>query len=175
MEALGRMVKATIGGDFLSRFSVGNCINGSIIISHLFFAYDTLLFCEADCDQIQTLRALLFSFEAVSGLKVNLGKSGMVSVGAVPGINSLANFLCCRVASLPMKYLHLSLEAMFMARAIWDGVVEKVEKMLVGWKWMYSSKGGRLTLIKSTLSNLPTLFFFFFFSFIYLFILIFNF
>ena len=31
-----------------------------------------------------------------------------------------------------------------------------VERRLVGWKRLYPSKGGRLTLIKSTLSNLPT-------------------
>jgi hypothetical protein len=33
-----------------------------------------------------------------------------------------------------------------------------MEKRLAGWKRMYLSKGGRLTLIKSTLSNLPTYF-----------------
>jgi hypothetical protein len=36
--------------------------------------------------------------------------------------------------------------------------VEKMERRLVGWKGMYLSKGGRLALIKSTLSNLPTYF-----------------
>ena len=35
-------------------------------------------------------------------------------------------------------------------------MVEKVEKRLASWKRLYLSKGGRLTLIKSTLSNLPT-------------------
>jgi len=37
-----------------------------------------------------------------------------------------------------------------------DGVIEKVERRLVGWKRMYLSKGARLTLINSTLSNIPT-------------------
>ncbi|KAG6631973.1 hypothetical protein CIPAW_13G126100 [Carya illinoinensis] len=55
-----------------------------------------------------------------------------------------------------MKYLGLSLGASFKASRIWDGVIEKVEKRLSGWKRLYLSKGGRLTLIKSTLSNLPT-------------------
>ena len=31
-----------------------------------------------------------------------------------------------------------------------------IPKNLAGWKRLYLSKGGRLTFIKSTLSNLPT-------------------
>ena len=33
-----------------------------------------------------------------------------------------------------------------------------VERKLSGWKHLYLSKGGRVTLIKSTLLNLPTYF-----------------
>ena len=33
-----------------------------------------------------------------------------------------------------------------------------MERRLGGWKWLYLSKGGKLTLLKSTLSNLPTYF-----------------
>ena len=41
---------------------------------------------------------------------------------------------------------------------IWNPILEKIERKLAGWKRMYLSKGGRLTLIKSTLSSLPTYF-----------------
>jgi hypothetical protein len=36
--------------------------------------------------------------------------------------------------------------------------VGKIERRLASWKMMYLFKGGRVTLIKSTLSNLPTYF-----------------
>jgi len=41
---------------------------------------------------------------------------------------------------------------------MWTSIIEKMENRLAGWKRLYLSKGGRLTLIKGTLSNLPTYF-----------------
>jgi len=61
-----------------------------------------------------------------------------------------------RVASLLVKYLDLPLGASYKSTRMWDGVIEKIEKRLASWKRLYLSKGGRVTLIKSTLSNLPT-------------------
>ena len=43
-------------------------------------------------------------------------------------------------------------------RSVWNPIIEKVERRLAGWKRLYLSKGGKVTLIKSTLSNLPTYF-----------------
>ena len=36
--------------------------------------------------------------------------------------------------------------------------MEKIKCRLASWKMIYLSKGGRITLIKRTLSNLPTYF-----------------
>ena len=55
-----------------------------------------------------------------------------------------------------MKYLGLALGAKWKDRAVWIPIIEKVDRRLAGWKRLYLSKGGRLILIKSTLSNLPT-------------------
>ena len=60
--------------------------------------------------------------------------------------------------SLPMKYLGLPLGAHFKDRSIWNPILEKVERKLAGWKRYYLSKGVRDTLIKSSLSSLPTYF-----------------
>jgi hypothetical protein len=50
------------------------------------------------------------------------------------------------------------LGASFKAKSIWDGIIKKMERCLVGWKRLYLSSGDRLTVIKSSLSNLPTYF-----------------
>jgi hypothetical protein len=47
------------------------------------------------------------------------------------------------VSSLPMKYNDLPLGATFKANSIWDGILQKLEHLLVGWKRLYLSKGGR--------------------------------
>jgi hypothetical protein len=54
-----------------------------------------------------------------------------------------------------MKYLGLPLDACFKSREMWNPILEK---RLAGWKKHYLSMGGRLTLIKSTLSSLPMYF-----------------
>jgi len=53
---------------------------------------------------------------------------------------------------LPMKYLGLPLGASDKATFIWNGVIEKMERRLTGWKKLYLSKVCRLTLIKSAIS-----------------------
>jgi hypothetical protein len=68
----------------------------------------------------------------------------------------LASILCCGVASLPIKYLGLPLGTKYKDSNIWMSIIEKMENRLAGWKRLYLSKGGRLTLINSTFSNLPT-------------------
>jgi hypothetical protein len=158
MEGLSRMIDKAIGAGMLSGFAVSRNVNDPLLISHLLFADDTLIFCEADSGHIAHLRSILVWFEAISGLRVNLGKSELVQVGEVPFLEELADILGCQTSTFPMKYLGLPLGAKFKSLDIWNPIVEKMERRLAGWKRIYLSKGGRLTLIKSTLSNLPTYF-----------------
>lgn len=83
----------------------------------------------------------MLCLEAVSGLKINLGKSELVPVGVVVDVEGLANFLRCQISNLPMKYLGLSLGTRFKSKEIWATILEIVERTLAGWKKMYLSKG----------------------------------
>jgi hypothetical protein len=87
-----------------------------------------------------------------------MGKTEIVPVGLVPEVHDLVQVLGATITSIPMKYLGLPLGARFKSKDMWNPIVEKMEKRLAGWKRIYLSKGGRLTLIKSTLSSLPTYF-----------------
>jgi hypothetical protein len=104
------------------------------------------------------LCCLFLCFVAVSGLRINLAKSELVLIGNVMNVQGLASVLGLRVSSMPMKYRVLPLRALFKTKSIWEDIIEKVERCLAGWMRMYLSKGGRVTLIKSALSNLPTYF-----------------
>ena len=53
---------------------------------HLLFVDDTILFCDANDEQILYVRMLLLCFQAVTGLKVNALKSEMVPIWEVPNI-----------------------------------------------------------------------------------------
>ena len=63
--------------------------------------------------------------------------------------------LGCRVGDFSIKYLGLPLEAHHKALSMWDGVEERMRRRLDLWKRHYLSKGGRITLIKSTLASIP--------------------
>ena len=150
------MVRAIHGG-YISRFLVGMDEVNSLLVSHLLFVDNALIFYNVDLVQLEYLRHVFTWFQAVSGLRANLHKSEMVLVGDVPNLEELVAVLGCKLATLPMTYLGLPLGAKF-STTIWNLVIEKMERRLVRWKCFYLFKGGKLTLIKHTLSNLPTYF-----------------
>ena len=76
-------------------------------------------------------------------------------MGNVMNLDDLALELGCRTGTLPTTYLGLPLGMRHNTTEVWDGVEERFRKKLAFWKRRYISKGGRLTLLRSTLSNLP--------------------
>ena len=83
-------------------------------------------------------------------------KLSLLGFGEVTNIHMLSNILQYKVGSLPMIYLGMPLGTSYKTASIWNPILERMEKKLSGWKRLYLSKGGRLTLSKSTLSSLPT-------------------
>nr|XP_016476809.1 PREDICTED: uncharacterized protein LOC107798345 [Nicotiana tabacum] len=92
----------------------------------------------------------------VSGLKINHRKCEITPMGEVDNIEEIAHVLNCKVGTLPTTYLELPLGASSKDLAMWNPVIERVEKWLAGWQKKYLSIGGKEVLIKSTLSSIPT-------------------
>lgn len=94
-------------------------------------------------------------FEAISGLRVNMYKSELVPVGSV---EDLALELGCKVARLPSTYLGMSLGT---PSSLWQLGMELRRDFVRDWlrgSRLYITKGGQITLIRSTLSNLSIYF-----------------
>ncbi|RVW81059.1 hypothetical protein CK203_045380 [Vitis vinifera] len=84
MEALSQLLSRARNEGFISGFKVGGRGREGLIVSHLLFADDTLIFYDADAVQLQYLSWTFMWFEAISGLKVNLSKSEAIPVGECP-------------------------------------------------------------------------------------------
>ncbi|RVW76085.1 putative glucan 1,3-alpha-glucosidase [Vitis vinifera] len=155
MEVLSNLIRRAVDGGFLSGCRIRGRGEEEMIVSHLLFADDTIIFCEARKEQLSALSWILAWFEAASGLRINLDKSIIIPVGEVEDIEEMAVELGCKVGLLPTVYLGLPLGAHHKAVFMWDGVEERMRKRLAQWERQYISKGGRITLIKSTMASLP--------------------
>lgn len=93
MEALSRMLSTTVNKRLLPGFSVESRNKDGLILSHLLFTDDTLIFCKANLNRLRYLRCLFLCLEDVSGLKINFVKSELVHVGYVKDVEGLACIL----------------------------------------------------------------------------------
>lgn len=138
IDVLSKIISIAEMG-YISGFKVGS---GSMSISHLQFANDTMIFCDVDMRQIGFLRCMLGVFEMVTGLPINLAKSEMFGVGQVRDLDSLAWILGCKIGTLPSSHLGIPLGAPFKSKQIWNPVLERIEGRLDSWKASFLSKGG---------------------------------
>ena len=81
METLNYLIGRAVERGFLSGCSICGRNGEGMVISHLLYADDTILFCGANQDQMMYLSWLLMWFEAISGLRINLNKSEIIPMG----------------------------------------------------------------------------------------------
>jgi len=142
------MIESASSVRLLSGFSVSRLSMTSMKVSHLHCTDDTIVFCDNDCEQIVNLRCILIWFQAMLGLRVNLAKISILPLGHLDNIHLFAGVLRCNIDAFTITYLGLPLGAKFKEKTLWDPVIGKFEKRLLGWKSVYLSGGGGLTFIK---------------------------
>ena len=62
MEVLSRLLRRMEEGDFLRGFQASPNVRGGLHVSHLLFADDTILFCDASREQLLYTRMVLIFF-----------------------------------------------------------------------------------------------------------------
>lgn len=125
----------------------------------LLYADDAMFFIKPEVQQLQALQIVLTAFKQISGLSVNLAKSElMVSIGSQASQQELANVLGCRLATLPFTYLGLPLSNKKLPKSAYLPLIQRMNKRLGGWAAKHLTIAGRIVLINSVLSSLPTYF-----------------
>ena len=152
-EMLNKMLQKAASLQMFQGISVGR---EGLQITHLQFADDTLIFCEAEMDYLWRIRNVLLNFQAFSGLVVNFHKSGLIAIGKEEEWSQqAANLLGCTLVQLPMMYLGISLGANMRKKASWQCIIDKIQQRLQNWKSSCLSRAGRLVLVKAVLNSLP--------------------
>ncbi|GKU94470.1 hypothetical protein SLEP1_g7966 [Rubroshorea leprosula] len=123
-EGLNGLMQSAIEKNIFRGVRIGN---GNLSVSHLQFANDTLFFGEASEENIQAIKSIMKTFELVSGLKINFGKSQIMGVGTEEGWKErMAYRLCCKAGELPFKYLGTPVGGNHRRIAMWQPLPTRV-------------------------------------------------
>jgi len=121
------------------------------------YADDTLLVMKVSQKELFTLKGLLESFAQSTGLRVNYNKSCLVPLNLSDNkAHLLAGAFGCKIESLPFTYLGLPLGTTKPRVDHFEPLMSKTERKLTTTS-NFLTHAGRLQLVNSVLSSLPTL------------------
>ena len=153
LETLSHMITQATMDKNWTPFWVGK---DKVIVSHLMFADDLLIFGRVDESTTFTVRDILRNFCQALGQKINESKSRLIFS---PNTPTEQKSLFQKTLNIEENenlgtYLGLPLSHKRPSKNQVQFVVEKVKGKLANWKTKYLSRAGRLCLISSTLSTI---------------------
>ncbi|XP_072061984.1 uncharacterized protein [Arachis hypogaea] len=132
VDVLHRMIGEAVRNKCILPLLIGK---DNIELSHLQFADDTILFYPPEEETIRNYAMLLRFVEMMSGLTINFDKSSLIQINCEQQWSyNMCNLLGCKEASLPVRYLGISLGANPRLVRTWKPVIDKVEEKLNLWK-----------------------------------------
>ncbi|GKV47995.1 hypothetical protein SLEP1_g54839 [Rubroshorea leprosula] len=153
-EGLNGLVQKVVSEGLLRGIEVGK---RGLVISLLQFADDTIIMGKADTENIFMVKTILRWFELMSGLQINFSKSNIYGYNLpVRWVEGSASMMRCGVGKSHFSYLGMPVDGNPGNKKLWEPLVNKFRAKLAIWKATSLSFGGRLTLLNSVLSALPT-------------------
>ncbi|GJR25069.1 RNA-directed DNA polymerase, eukaryota, reverse transcriptase zinc-binding domain protein [Tanacetum coccineum] len=134
----------------------GVSIDSSLHLSHLFYADDAVFLGHWSDSNIDTIVRVLECFYRASGLRINMSKSKIMGISVSNNIvDQAASKIGCATLKPPFSYLGSKVGGLMSRIQSWDETMSTLAARLSKWKMKTLSIGGRLTLLKSTLSSMP--------------------
>ncbi|CAL8151990.1 unnamed protein product [Prunus armeniaca] len=127
-------------------------------INHLFFADDSLLFCNAGTTEALELKRIFGVYESASGQKVNLGKSALCFSPSTPRVlqDDIRQLLNVTLVPCHERYLGLPTIVGKDKKKMFRMVKDRVWNKVNGWQGKLLSKAGKEVLIKSVCQAIPS-------------------
>nr|GEZ74972.1 RNA-directed DNA polymerase, eukaryota [Tanacetum cinerariifolium] len=131
-------------------------LQGSISISHIFYADDAMFIGEWSDANLKGIVNILQCFFLASGLKINIHKSQVLGVGIPRSIVMQAvSSIGCGVMHNQFRYLGVMVGECMSRHQALDDTVVKLRSRLSNWKVKTLSIVGRLTILKSVFGASP--------------------
>ena len=154
-EGLSKLIKQNIRNQNIHGFKASR--SGSVI-SHLFFADDSLVFCKATEEESRNLSRILRVYHKASGQEINYAKSAIAfskgtsfstqsNISNIFGITKVGGF---------GRYLGLPEHIGRRRKEVFKFIVERVKAKLESWYSKFLSPAGKEVLLKSVITALPT-------------------
>ena len=117
-ESLSGLMREAQKKNLYDAFEVGS---DKVEVSILQYVDDTIFLGDASMANVAAIKAILWSFELVSGLKINFSKSCFGAFGvSEEWVKIAANMLNFRLLLLPFSYLGIPIGAIPRQSETWD-------------------------------------------------------
>jgi hypothetical protein len=152
MEPLHKLIQVVANDGLLSPLPVRNASLRTSL-----YADDAAIFLNPIKEEVRVVADILSLFGCVSGLVTNQSKCAVYPIQCNGfDLDDILEGFRCPVLNFPCNYLGLSLHVWQLRRVDYQPLIDKMASRLPTWKGRFLNKSGRLKLLNTVSSSMPT-------------------